>query len=126
MPDLMVRAVLLVGLVGVAVAVGVIATRVRRVSQPQARVVGLGFDAAIIAFTSTDCSNCRKVMRRLSKLGVPVREVAYELEPQHFEEAGVEGVPLVVVTKRDGTRSAQFGGSVGKVRLRRALARAGW
>lgn len=126
MPELLARALLLGGLVAVAVAVGVLTTRARRSAQPPVRVAGLGFDAAIVAFTSTDCSNCKKVMRLLSRLDVPVREVAYELEPRLFETAGVDGVPLVVVMRPDGSRSAQFGGVVRRLRLRRALARAGW
>jgi hypothetical protein len=126
MPDLAVRAIWLGGLALVAVGVGLLATRVRRSSQPAVRLDDLGFESAIVAFTSTDCSNCKKVMRLLSEFEVPVREVAYELEPGLFETAGVEGVPPVVVVGKDGSPARQFGGMVSRFRLRIALARAGW
>jgi len=126
MPEFAVRVLLVGGLIAAAVAVGMMATRSRRSAQPPVRVGRLGSDAAIIAFTSTDCSRCRSVMRLLSDFDVSVREITYELEPGLFDEAGVEGVPLVVVRRPDGSHSAQFGGVVGRWRLRRALVRAGW
>ncbi len=126
MPEFAVRVLLVGGLTAVAVAVGFMATRSRRSSQPPVRVGHLELDAAIIAFTSTDCSSCRSVMRLLSDFDVPVREVAYEIEPGLFDVAGVEGVPLVVVMRPDGSRATQFGGAIGRSRLRRALLRAGW
>lgn len=126
MSDLVVRALAVGGGAAAAVAVGLLAKRRGRSHQPPARVEGLGLEAAVIAFTSTDCSNCKEVMRRLSDLDVPVREVAYELEPALFEAAAVTAVPLVVITTRDGSRFRQFGGLVETARLKRALAAAGW
>ena len=126
MPDLVVRAIWIAGLVIVAVAAGRLATRFRRSSQPTARLSGLGLEPGILVFTSTDCANCGKVMRSLRALEVPVREITYELESGLFESAGVSGVPLVVITKPDGTSARQFAGLVRPRRLRRALARAGW
>lgn len=126
MTDLLVRVLVVGGAAIAAVAIGLLARRRRGTSQPPARVERLGVEAAVIAFTSTDCSNCKEVMRRLSRLDVPVREVAYELEPAAFEAAEVEAVPLVVVMTPEGARSQQFGGLVDVVRLRRALSRAGW
>ena len=93
--------------------------------KPLARLERLDLDAAVVAFTSTDCSNCKKVMRMLGGLGVTVREVTFELEPGLFEAAGVEGVPLVVVARRDGNAAVQFGGSVRRAAVARALRRAG-
>ena len=120
------RAILIGGVAAIAIAAGLLATRRRRSAQPPVRVDGLGFDSAIVVFTSTDCSRCRKTMSQLSVLDATVREVAYELEPGLFESAGVDGVPLVVVMTPDGARSSQFAGAVGDFRLNRALARAGW
>ena len=126
MPDLAVRLVLVASVAALSIGAGLWATRRRRKVQPPADVKGLGIDAAVVAFTSTDCSTCRKVMRRLGSLGVPVREVTHELEPGLLEKAGVGGVPLVVVLDDGGTPVAQFAGSVSGRRLRRALRAAGW
>ena len=93
---------------------------------PPADLTAFDFDVAVVAFTSTDCSTCRKVMRRIGTLGVPVREVTYELEAGSFEKAGVDGVPLVVVLTPGQERAAQFGGAVSRNRLHRAVAAAGW
>ncbi len=109
-----------------AIAAGLVATRRRRRVQPPADLSGFDFDAAIVAFTSTDCSTCRKVMQRVGALGVAVREVTYELESPSFEKAGVDGVPLVVVLTPRQEPSAQFGGAVSRRRLQRAVAAAGW
>lgn len=125
MPDLVIRALSLGGLAALAVLVGMRANHARRSSQPLARLERLDLDAAVVAFTSTDCSNCKKVMRMLGGLGVTVREVTFELEPGLFEAAGVEGVPLVVVARRDGNAAVQFGGSVRRAAVARALRRAG-
>ncbi len=126
MSDLLIRALVVGGGAAAAVAIGLLARRRRSSKQPPVRVEGLALEAAVVAFTSTDCSNCKEVMRRLSRLSVPVREVAYELEPALFEAAGVEAVPLVVIVTPEGARSQQFGGLVELSRLRRALSRAGW
>lgn len=126
MTDLAVRAVLVAALAAAAAGAGLAVTRRRGATQPRARVERLGFDVAVVAFTSTDCSTCRKVMGRLGALGVPVREVTHELEPGVLEAAGVEGVPLVVVLSPTGEPSAQFGGNVSRRRLRRAVEHAGW
>jgi hypothetical protein len=125
-PEILVRALWLGGGAALAVGLGALATRQRRISQPPARLEGLDLEAVIVAFTSTDCRNCRKVMRLLGALDVPVREVAHELEPALFEAAGVDAVPLVIVRRNDGSVAAQFGGVPGRRRLRRAVARAGW
>ncbi len=126
MPDLLLRALWLGGAAGLAVGIGALASRVRRTSQPPARLDGLDLESAIVAFTSTDCENCAKVMRLLVGFDVPVREITHELEPVSFEAAGVGAVPLVVVLGRDGSAIAQFGGVPRRARLRRALARGGW
>ena len=126
MPDLMLRALWLAAAAGLAVGIGVLASRARRASQPAVRLDGLGVEGAVVAFTSTDCENCAKVMSLLSEFDVPVREVAHELEPVLFEAAGVGAVPLVVVVDHDGSAIAQFGGVPSRSRVRRALIRAGW
>ena len=126
MPDLVVRLIWIALLAGAGIGIGLAASRRRKRSQPPVDVSGLGFQAALIAFTSTECANCKKVMRQLHGFDVPVREVAYELEPGHFETAGVDGVPLVVVVRPDGSRSAQMAGLVSRMRLSRELSRAGW
>jgi hypothetical protein len=126
MTDLLVRVAATASVAGMAIVAGLVVARRNRSTQPDARVERLGFDAAVVAFTSTDCPTCRKVMRRLTALEVAVREVTFELEPGLFDEAGVDGVPLVVVLTRAGDHAAQFGGLVSAARVRRALAVAGW
>ena len=126
MPEPALRAILIVGVAAIAIVAGLLETRRRGTAQAPVRVDGLGFDSAIVVFTSTDCSRCRRTMRQLSALGATVREVAHELEPGLFESVGVDGVPLVVIMTPDGNRSSQFGGAVSDFRLNRALARAGW
>ncbi len=126
MPEAVVRALVLLVAAGLAVGLGVAAKRMRRSAQPAADVSAVTTDAALIAFTSTECSNCAKVMVLLGGLAVVVREIAYEREPALFETSGVEAVPLTVVLRRDGTFAKQFAGKVRRRAVRRALAQAGW
>ena len=126
MPELLARLIVLGVGAGIAVGIGLAATRAKRASQPRAQVDVVETDAAVVAFTSTDCDNCARVMAALRGLGVTVREVAHEREPALFEAAGVEAVPLVVVVRPGGGFASQFAGRVRRSRLRRALADAGW
>lgn len=126
MTDLALRVAVAGGVAVLALLGARLAARHQRSAQPKARVSGLDVDAAVIAFTSTDCPTCRKMMRRLGDLGVPIREVTHELEPDRFEAAGVEGVPLIVVMTPGGSPTQQLAGTVSTARLRRAVARAGW
>ncbi len=110
----------------VAIAAGALARRRRRVQQPIADITSFDFEVAVLVFTSTDCANCKKVMNLLSRSGVSVREITYELEPSLFDRAGVSAVPLVVVAGRAEKPNWQHGGKLRYRTLRRALSRAGW
>jgi len=126
MADVVVRALLLLFAALVAVALGRMATKKRRSSHPVADISTVDTDAALVAFTSTECENCEQVMRQLVGLRVKIREITHENEPALFEAAGVDGVPLVVVLRPDGTHASQFAGTVRRRALSRALIEAGW
>ena len=115
-----------VGVALAAVAVGAVARRIRAPQQPPVDVSWVDGDTPLVAFTSTDCSNCAQVLAALGEIDTPVREVPFEHEPELFERSGVDGVPLVVVLGRRGRPNWQRGGIVKAGTVRRALARAGW
>lgn len=125
MSDPLVRLAVVAAVGLAAVAWGFIASRRRRTHIRPADLSWLDEEVPVVAFTSTSCANCREVMRLLGTLDVPVREVAYEREPELFDRAGVDDVPLVVVAARRG-RNWQRAGRLRESTVRRALARAGW
>ena len=126
MNDVVVR--LIIVLVAVIAALGFarVSRSRRALSQPPVDVSGLGLESPVVAFTSKGCENCMQVMALLASVGAQVREVSFDLDPELFEAAGVEAVPLVVVVDRDGNPVWQRGGKLTGRTVRRALARAGW
>jgi hypothetical protein len=126
MAEAFVRALAILLAAGVAVAVGMTAKRKRRALQPKADISMVDTDAALVAFTSTECENCKQLMGLLAELGVGVREIAHEREPALFEAAGVGAVPLIVVRRPDGSHAGQLAGIVRRRAVTRALARGGW
>ena len=126
MEDFAARALLVVGVVVAAVVVGRIMRRWQRPTHPPVDLAGLGLPPGIIAFTSTQCDNCKKVMAIVGSINVPVREVTHELEGSLFDAAGVEAVPLLVVTDRSGVVARQLAGTPSKAAVRRAVHAAGW
>lgn len=75
--------------------------RLRQPSHPPIDLSGFAESAGVVVFTSTDCSNCREALAMVESLGVPLREVTWELEPTVFEELGVQSVPLTAVIDAD-------------------------
>ncbi len=117
---------LVVAVAAIAVGFGALTRRLRAPQQPPVDVSWAGDETPLVAFTSTDCSNCARVLAALDEVGAPVREIPFEHEPELFERSGVDGVPLVVVLGRGGRPNWQRGGIVKPGTVRRALARAGW
>ena len=120
------RVALVVVVALLAVAVGRLSTRWQQPLHRPVSLAGLELPPGIVAFTSTQCDNCKRVMAMLGKLDVPVREVTHELEAGLFASAGVEAVPLLVITDPDGNRIRQLAGAPTRTRVRRALRAAGW
>lgn len=79
-------------------------------SHPTVDVGGLDLPPGLTVFTSTDCSDCAALMGMLRGEQVPIREVTFELEPGLFEEAGVDGVPLLVAVDEQGRSVGQIAG----------------
>ena len=87
-------------------------------------VAGLADGPAIVMFTKDDCSTCVAALERVSSLGLPIRQVRAEDEPDAFEERGVTAVPLTVIIDADGMPRARFAGNPSFRSLRRAVRRA--
>jgi hypothetical protein len=120
------RLLVVVAVAAAAVAVGRLSARRGLPSHPPITIDGLGLPPGIVVFTSTECDNCKRVMALVAEVDAPVREVTRELEASVVAEAGVEAVPLLVVTEPDGTVVAQLAGVPSRRAVRRAVARAGW
>ena len=126
MSDVIVRAVVVVALMLVAVGVARLAARWQRPVHRPPDLHGLGMPAGIVLFTSTECRNCRNALAAAEDTGAPIRQITHELEPDVFEKAGVEAVPLTAVVGGDGSVTATFAGVPPARRLRRALRGAGF
>jgi len=85
----------------IVIAIARLIARWRRPSHPPIDLGGLTDKPGVVVFTSTDCANCKQAVAMVESLGVPLREVTWELEPTVFEELGVESVPLTAVVNRD-------------------------
>ena len=112
--------------VGVVVVIAVVVGRSwRRRAVPRQRPVdvgGLGLPAGIVLFTATACANCGGARKRIEQLGLPIREVTWELEPGLFEAAGVETVPLTLFVDAGEEVVAQLSGVPTANSLRTAAA----
>jgi len=122
---LVARLLLVAGVVVAAVAVTGMARRFQRPVHPPVAAGELQPEGGIVFFSSTDCGTCGRARARLEELGVPVREVTWELEAAVFARLGVEAVPLTVVVAPDGRSTGTFAGVPSRRGLRRALGRAG-
>ena len=100
-------------------------SRFIRPSHPEVTVGEVGERPGIVMFTSTDCSTCREAIRRLRDVGVPFRQVTYELEPQRFDTWRVSAVPLTVVIDGESNVVSVMTGVPSAKQLRRDLRRAG-
>lgn len=116
-----------VALVAVLVVAGVLALLSRRAKpqHPPVHIEGLGLPAGIVVFTSTDCPRCHEVLEIVKTVGVPLREVTYEIEGDLQRRGGVVGVPLTLVVGENGDVVAQLPGRFRRRALHRAIDRAG-
>ncbi len=119
------RVLLVLVVLGVAAAAATAARRLRP-HHPPIDIVGLGLPPGVVVFTSTDCPRCKPVLAAARASGAPMREVTYELEGDLQRRAGVVGVPVTIVVDHSGRIVAQLAGGVSSIRLRRAVARAGF
>jgi glutaredoxin len=97
-----IRLLVAVGVIASALVLAAVLNRYRRPVHPTVSVGEVGDRPGVVLFTSTDCSNCKRTIERLKQLGVPYREVTYELESQRFDSWGVVAVPLTVFVDGDG------------------------
>jgi hypothetical protein len=105
----------------VVVAVRVVA-RWQRPGHPPIELGDLADTPGIVLFTSTDCVSCSSARAIAESLGVPIREVTWELEPSLMERVGVEAVPLTAVVGTART-VAWIGAGVPSERTLRAASR---
>jgi len=122
------RAVVIIGVVGVGLAVVAAWTAYADISRRSAiRTGSLRPWPAVVFFTSTDCDACdpvRKVVFGRAPRDV-IREIAYQGGADQFRSAGVEKVPAVVVLDGRGRAVGLFEGQVTRRQIGRALRRAG-
>jgi len=125
MNDVVVRVAAVVVVLVVARLVAVGFNRFIRPSHPDVTVGEVGDRPGVVLFTSTNCSTCRDAIQRLRDLGVPFREVTYELEPQRFDTWRVGAVPLTVILDADAAIVSVISGTPSAKQVRRDVARAG-
>ena len=126
MDDVVLRGIVVATVVVGALLVGRLVARWQRPTHPPVDLSMLEIEPGIVAFTSTECDNCKRVMGLLRDVDIPVREITNDLEPGQFAVAGVEAVPLVVVTDRSGNVVRQLAGVPTRAALTRAISAAGW
>ena len=119
------RILLVIGVLAAASLVAYLSNR-RRLQHPPLAVAGLGLPPGLVVFTSAECRRCKDVLAAARSIGVPLREVTYELESNLQERVGVTGVPLTLVIDQSGVVVAQWAGRLRMASLRRAVARAGF
>lgn len=116
-------------LVAVAILVVIAAVRLaarwQRPVHPSIDLGDLASTPGIVLFTSTDCVSCADARRMVASIGVPVREVTWELEPSLMERVGVDAVPLTAVVDRGGAVAWLGTGVPGERALQGAVRRAG-
>lgn len=125
MNDVVLRAAVVVAVLGLAWLIAVGFRRFVRPSHPDLTVGDVGDRPGVVMFTSTDCTTCKEAIRRIENVGVAFREVTYELEPQRFDTWGVGAVPLTVVLAEDSSIVSVMTGVPSDKQFRRDIARAG-
>ena len=114
-------AVVVLGAAGVAWILG----RVRKPPHPDITVGDVGDRPGVVVFTSATCPTCGDAISVLEDVGLPFREVTYDLEPDRFETWGVVAVPVTVVVDGAGSAVDVLSGVPSRGRLARSAARAG-
>jgi glutaredoxin len=121
----LIRLLIAVGIIISALILAAVANRYRRPAHPVVQVGEVGDRPGVVLFTSTDCSTCKATIERLKQLGVPYREVTYELEPGRFDNWGVVAVPLTVFVDADSNIRGVLTGVPSRRRLRGEAASCG-
>lgn len=124
MGDPVVGVLVVAAVIGVAAGISYLLRR-NTTYHPPVDIAGLGLPPGLVVFTSTNCRRCKDALAAARHVGVPMREVTYELESDLQQRAGVSGVPLTVVVDPSGRAVAQLAGPVRLRKLQRAVARAG-
>jgi len=116
--------IVVVGAVGAAVGLAVLARSWLGPGGPSVDVTGLVQGPAAIVFTRDNCSSCAAALEEVGGLGLPVRQVRAEDEPDELTSRGVSGVPTTVLIDKSGSVTGQFGGVPPRMALKRASKRA--
>ena len=87
-------------------------------------VSGLLEGPGVVIFTKDDCATCVEMLDRLAPVGLPIRQVRAEEEPDELAVRSVTAVPLTVIQDGTGRPRAQFRGLASVGALRRAARRA--
>jgi len=125
MADPVVRVVIGVAAAGAAVGFALVAWRAERRRALRVPLSLSGIDGRVVLFSDAGCARCDQARRALETIGKPYEEIAYDEQPGLVTAAGVEGVPLIVVRRPDGSEAGRMAGKVTPRRLRRLLAAAG-
>ncbi|MDH3606812.1 MAG: hypothetical protein OER12_07435 [Acidimicrobiia bacterium] len=116
--------VVVVGVIGAALGLAVAARFWFGPGGPSVDVTGLAQGPAAIVFTRDNCTNCAAALEKVGGLGLSVRQVRAEDEPDELTSRGVSGVPTTVLIDSAGSVTGQFGGVPPRMALRRASKRA--
>ncbi|MBT8203181.1 MAG: hypothetical protein HKN74_04460 [Acidimicrobiia bacterium] len=85
-------------------------------------VSGLTAGPAVVVFTKDDCANCARTLERIGALGLPIRQIRAEDDPEALRSRGITGVPVTVFVDSAGRSRRQFAGLPPARLLRRAAA----
>jgi len=119
------RIVVVIAAILVVIAVSRLIARWQGPAHPPIDLGDFGPRPGVVVFTSTDCANCKEALAAVRSLGVPYREVTWELEPAVFDGIGVEAVPLTTVVDDEGGVEFLSAGVPRKRSLLHAAQRAG-
>lgn len=81
-----------------------------------------GLPGRVLLFTDRSCGSCERMRAMLSDAGIRFAEVVYQDDPDAWERARVDTVPLLVVRGEAGEEVARVAGVPSRRRLRQAVA----
>jgi hypothetical protein len=105
MEDLTIRLIVVVAVVGAALALARFSRPWQDPAHPALKIPPGELPAGVVLFTSADCDQCAAARMALKKAGIEYREVTWELEAGRFERYGVQGVPLLARIDESGRES---------------------
>lgn len=120
----LVRVVIVVAAVAAALGVAGLSRRWAGRRGMPIEVSGLLEGPGAVIFTKDDCATCVEMLDRLATVGLPIRQVRAEEEPDELERRSVTAVPVTVIQDGAGRPRAQFRGMASASALRRAARRA--